>query len=97
MLTFVLIAPLLHGLVIVDGPPPRLRRLLREIGPLFQQAFPMWNGESQKVEIRGGFHKWGTPKNGWFTHEKEDDLGVPLFQETPKWRMLLYYITDKMS
>ena len=34
-----------------------------------------------EVSINGGY-----PKNGWFvmeTRTKQDDLGVPLFQETP--------------
>ena len=35
-----------------------------------------------------GFPKIGIPQNGWFVMEnpiKMDDLGVPLFLETPKW------------
>ena len=34
------------------------------------------------------FLKIGVPQNGWFIVEtpiKMDDLGVPLFLETPKW------------
>ena len=38
------------------------------------------------IPIIGGFHKWGYPK--WIIYmekntTKMDDLGVPLFQETP--------------
>ena len=42
----------------------------------------MWNSKSRWV-----FLKIGVPQNGWFMMEnpiKMDDLGVPLFLETPR-------------
>ena len=41
---------------------------------------------STTIKIYGGFQKIGVPQNGWLMMEnpiKVDDLGVPLFSETP--------------
>ena len=48
---------------------------------LWRAKFSVWGNM--------GFHKWGYP-NSWMIYNgksqpKMDDLGVPLFQETPKW------------
>ena len=42
--------------------------------------------ENDKSSTYGCFRKIGVPQNAWFTKEspiKLDDLGVPLFLETP--------------
>ena len=53
--------------------------------------------KSQKTSINGGFLKWGTPKWLVFVREnptKMDDLGAPLFQETPKSQKSLSFPGD---
>ena len=47
---------------------------------------PMVPPDHHRFSMNGGFHKWGYPIAGWFIIEhpiKIDDLGVPLFMETP--------------
>ena len=43
-----------------------------------------------------GFPKIGIPQNWWFVMEnpiKMDDLGVPLFLETPKWIYFMIFVS----
>ena len=51
--------------------------------------------DSQNLKCKWAFPRIGVPENGWFIMEnpiKMDDLGVPLFLETPKsCKMYLLY------
>ncbi len=59
-----------------------------------QQNWVFWSTKNLKmpwffkIEFTWVFPKIGVPQNGWFIMEnpiKMDDLGVPLFLETPTW------------
>ena len=66
------------------NPASRLLKGQTEATP----STPSWPANGMKGHL-WGFPKIGVPQNGWFIMEnpiKMDDLGVPLFLETPIYR-----------
>ena len=71
--------------------PPALRRLAQSSMLLVHSKEQYWYKPSGGLQncfkaLTWGFPKIGVPQNGWFIKEhpiKMDDLGVPLFLETP--------------
>ena len=65
------------GCVLGENPPSQVPRRFKEAEEDKRLRTVSWS----KIKI-------GVPQNGWFIMDnpiKMDDLGVPLFLETPNW------------